>query len=256
MSPTPVKTKALILNVLAYRESSVILYLLTEKLGLVHGVAKGIKSCKKGSLFLERGFVIELLIYNRPHRDLHTVGGIQVEAAFPQTRVSLIKSTVRDAAFEVLLSGVVRNTPAPELFDIIIGFCTKLEVDIPDSAPADTARPLQLLWRFYLELCNEMGFSLALDNCYRCGNQFGDIDHGYLFIAEGAVCCVNCTDHSQQVHFLPPGAVDCNGYLVDLHDARRITRTLATFCRYHMDTKYQYRAVEFLMELLGEGESR
>ena len=83
------KTKALILQVLPYRESSCILYLFTEKHGLIHGIAKGIRRKKSKQDLIERGFLVELIVYIRPHRELHTLSSIHVLEFFSAVRIYL-----------------------------------------------------------------------------------------------------------------------------------------------------------------------
>jgi DNA repair protein RecO len=121
------KTKAFILKTLPYRETSGIFYLLTEQQGLVHGIAKGIRKKKPGTCVPERGFLIETLVYIKPHRELHTLGEVQMVGYYPAIRSDLVKCAIRDAAFETILTNVSVGFPAPELFSLVAAYCDALE---------------------------------------------------------------------------------------------------------------------------------
>lgn len=137
------KTKAFVLKTLPYRETSGIFYLLTERQGISHGIAKGIRKKKTSASFVERGFLIETLLYSRPHRELHTLGDIHIVNYYPAIREDLIKSALRDAVFETLLINVSAGFPVPELFSLVTRFLVCLERQKRKHAGA----PLELLLR-------------------------------------------------------------------------------------------------------------
>ena len=100
------KTKAFVLQATPYRESSCLVYLYSDRHGLVHGIAKGVRGKKAGQFCLERGFLVELLLYAKPHRELHTIAGVSVVGFYPGIRTNLYKNAVRDVAFEVIMKSM------------------------------------------------------------------------------------------------------------------------------------------------------
>lgn len=246
------KTKAFILKTLPYRESSGIFYLLTERQGVIHGIAKGIRKKKSGSCFPERGFLIEALVYSKPHRELHTLGDVQMIDYYPRIRNDLFKSAVRDAAFETLLASVATGFPSPELFTLLSEFCTALE--------ARAGRLFPLIWHFYAAFSRCMGFGMDSERCVVCKKEFTDVGV-FLAIEKGGFTCGQCASVGGKGTILPAAvlrllaaqSMSClpsHPEGLSREDERRITRLLASFCHYHSDTRLDYKALEFLDSLL------
>jgi DNA repair protein RecO (recombination protein O) len=245
------KSKALILKILPYRESSCILHLFTEEHGLVHGVAKGVRKQKSKQDFLERGFLIELIVYMRPHRELHTVGSVNVLEFFSAIRSSLIKSTLRDAAFETVLSSITESDVHPELFDFFVKFLHHLQ-----NAPESDVHPFAL-WLFYHRFSQHMGFGLDLEQCLSCGSPLKK--HAFLAMNIGGLECDVCCESKQENFSIPvsvltyltkgspkPGKLH---QLLPPERTKKITWLLADYCRYHFDIQKEYKALLFLDEM-------
>ncbi|MBD3390799.1 MAG: DNA repair protein RecO [Chitinivibrionales bacterium] len=249
----PTKTRAVVLKVLPYRESSYILHLFTESHGMVHGVARGMRTAR-GQRFLERGFLTELLLYVKAHRDLHTLGSIQVLQFWPATRAALVRSAVRDVAFELVLASIRVTDPHPELF----AFFEDLLGDI-ETRPERAVYPF-VLWRFYLQYAAMMGFGLDLERCVQCGTDTaGRV--AYVNTTRGGVECDRCARTRAPSNRIEPdtgrllagktGMEGARGRLSG-EDAQRITGLLAGHCRYHFDIRAESKALEFLAGVVGE----
>ncbi|MBD3316212.1 MAG: DNA repair protein RecO [Chitinivibrionales bacterium] len=250
---TATKTHAYILKVLPFRESSAIVYLFTESTGLIHGVARGIRSRKRGaSTLLERGLLVETFVYFRPNRELHTLGNISVLEAFPETRASLLRTAVRDIAFEVALSGIKVSDPHPELFGFFAKFLHYLE-----SCTESQAYPFAL-WRFLHRFPALLGFALGLERCIVCGDILPS--GGELDIAAGGLQCASCGVKDKTNRFVSSVVIDTlTGRKREIteiqeqnigRDLRRITRLLTHFCRYHFEIRNDYRSLAFLEEIV------
>jgi DNA repair protein RecO (recombination protein O) len=247
------KTKAYVLKTIPYRESSGIFYLLTERQGIVHGIAKGIRKKKTGMSFLERGFLIETLVYSKPHRELHMLGDIQMIDYYPRIRNDLIRGAVRDAAFETILESVSTGFPYPELFSLIAAFCMALE-ERPRWLPP-------LLWNFYAAFSHCMGFGMDAERCVSCKKILPGSGTVSLVVEKGGFTCNKCETQRDQRTVLPAMALQ---FLVSPaispfpalqagispDDERRITRLLASYCQYHCDTCSDLKALAFLDALL------
>jgi DNA repair protein RecO (recombination protein O) len=249
------KTTAYVLKTLPYKESSGIFYLMTENHGLIHGIAKGIRKKKASASFLERGFLIETLLYMKPHRDLCILGDVRILNFFPKTRVSLVRNAVRDTMFEMVLATVSLGHPYPELFQVLMRFLGFLE-DNSTSYP----KPI-LLWKFYQEFASIMGFGFNFANCVICQRTMLDSPGGYLVHEKGGLVCEECTGkkckdnfiQNQALEFLNPAQISLKPVekpQMSLLEIRRLTHLLASYCQYHCDNHFEHKALAFLDSLL------
>ncbi|HUI91558.1 MAG TPA: DNA repair protein RecO [Chitinivibrionales bacterium] len=251
----PHKTRAFILKVNPFRESSSILYLLTEHHGLVHGVAKGVRRKKSGVPNLERGFLVELLLYARPHRELHTLGAVAVLDHYPRLRTDVHKAAVRDTAFEVMLATMSPDAPHPELFSYLSDFMALLE-----TQPCARCFP-GMAWRFLYDFSSLMGFGPNIDTCANCGQNIAGKNGAYLIVENGTLLCGACTPQRQKSGaFLPQAALAllADGASSEQFDEvrslpgaemRRVNRLLAAYCQYHFQRASGFKSVDFLDSL-------
>ena len=245
------KTKALILRTLEFRETSLILHLFTEEHGLIHGIAKGVRVKKNRRDFLERGFVVELVVYIKPNRDLYTTANVQVVEFFSSIRQDLIKSALRDAAFEMILSAITVTDFHPDMYDFFIKFLNHINL----SSSKET-HPFAL-WLFYHRFAQYMGFGIDLDFCMSCGAKLGD--NAFLSITKGGLECEMCRKNkdsrfliSYQIRsFLNSGNPKPEILRTTLSPviSKRTTLLLSDFCRYHFETNREFKSLAFLNEM-------
>ena len=245
------KTKALVLKVLLYRESSCILHLFTEKHGLIHGIAKGIRRKKSGQEFIERGFLIELIVYMRPHRDLHTLSSIHVLEFYSSVRSNIIKNSLRDVAFEAVLTAITESDFHPELYELFVKFLQHLQ-----DAPEKDCHPFAL-WLFYHRFSQYMGFELDVSKCISCGKIFKQ--QALLTMKKGGLECGLCNKTKNESHLIPKPVLSFVKHGLPKPQKlrqgltskalKRITHLLADYCRYHFDIQKEYKALAFLDEM-------
>jgi DNA repair protein RecO len=242
------KVTAIVLTLAPYRETSCILRLFTPTHGLVHGVAKGVRKDSK-SVPLDRGFLLETLLYYRPNRELHTLGSPQVIDFFSDLRTNIVKSALRDIALELYLKSITQSEPHPELFDLIVSFLKNLE-----SANRDIVFPL--LWHFINRYCFLAGFGIDIEECQSCGADMAK-EGGILDIAAGVLICKKCAPvrtHTQAnldasiIGFLEEIDLD-RGANLQKHEYLRITELLLSYCRHHFDIHGTFNSLEFIKSL-------
>ena len=247
----------IVLSVLPYRETSAIITLLSRTHGRVGGIAKGIRREKKASLPLERGQIIDVVLYYRPHRELHTMSQISIVNFFGAIRSSLGKLAVRDAALEIALKTLSATEAHPELFDFAGAFLARLE-----AAP-EGGVPLPLLWRFFAGWSALLGFRINLEACVRCGSDRILVEGGRLSPDQDGIICTRClpsTNGSRSIipapvlrHIREPDAFgkEMNGsVLPGLSDAMTITDVFADYVRYHFDIRGELKTMGFLRSML------
>lgn len=245
----------IVLSVLPYRETSVITTLLSRTHGRVGGIAKGIRRAKKAPIPLERGQIIDLVLYFRPHRELHTMSQISIVNFFGAIRSSLGRLAVRDAALEIALKTISATEAHPELFDFASAFLTRLET-APESAP-----PFPLLWRFLAGWSALLGFGITLEACIRCGSGRILSEGGRLSPDQDGIICTRCMPSTNDSRSIIPAPVlryirDPLGqelaYPVSLGESREmiITDVLADYVRYHFDIRSELKTLGFLRSIL------
>jgi DNA repair protein RecO len=250
----PSKAIGIVLKTLAYRETSAILHWYTREMGLVQGIAKGIRRRGKEQTIVERGFLVEALVYGRGSQTLHTLGGLAVVEFFPGIREDLAKSAVRDTALETLLFTLHDSEENRELFEFLMSFLSRLD----GAAPA-RGFPFAL-WRFFCDFAAIEGFGLNLVTCLQCNGSLGGAIGGRLKTDTGGVICTRCETPRGSAALLPGPVIDfinCQSDVpspavknLDREALKRITRLFAAYCRYHFDSRHDYRSLDFVDEMI------
>jgi DNA repair protein RecO (recombination protein O) len=242
------KALHLVLSVMPYRETSAIATLLSRRLGRVSGIAKGLRRSPQAPLTLERGQLVELVLYLKPHRDLSTVSSVSVVNYYPSIRADLGKFTLRDACFELMLKSVAPSETHGELFDFAVSFLDRLE-----TLPADPF-PVCELWRFFYGWSRLTGFLLNVHECVRCRSPRVIAEGGMLIAERGGLVCRACAGNASAGPFFLPGRVASllpgkeppEREPVAPPEQMRISRLLADYCRYHLDIRSDLKSMDFL----------
>ena len=245
------KTKALILKTFPYRESSLIIYLFTETHGHIHCIVKGIRKQKSRSTLIERGQLIEVNVYHRQNRNLLTASSIHVLEYFPDIRSNIVKYTLRDVAFETILTAITQPEMHIELFDFFLKFLYHL-----NKSPENLCYPFAL-WLFYHRFTQYMGFNINMDCCISCSAYF---DHyASLNISGGGMECKSCREIKTEdetipasvISYLLRGKPDPEQIRLKLNpqQIKFITGKMADYCRYHFGIQKEYKSLNFLNDL-------
>ncbi|MDR2592349.1 MAG: DNA repair protein RecO [Chitinispirillales bacterium] len=229
------KTESIILSVAPYRETSCILRLFTRSHGLVHGIAKGARRSggKSTPTPLDRGLLLEALLYHRPNRELHTLGGLHVAKFFHGIRADITKSALRDVALELYLKSITEPSPHPELFELLFDFLDGLDgVDSVNTNNADNnatynmSAAYLLLWRFIAEYCEHTGFGIDTENHAGSG-----ID-------------------SRIVNIIIEGNADGPRNRYSIGECINVTERLLLYCRRHFDIRTPFNSMEFIRGII------
>jgi DNA repair protein RecO len=194
----------------------------------VHGIAKGVRRSggKSSPTPLDRGLLLEALLYHRPNRELHTLGSLHVVNFFHGIRADITKSALRDVAIELCLKSITEPSPHPELFDLLVRFFTGLDCAETVNTAADNMNAaFLLLWRFIGGYCEHTGFGIDAQNCKDSGVDSRIVK---LISAESAA-----------------GAY--NGY--SMNDCVNATEQLLRYCRRHFDIRAAFNSMEFIRGL-------
>jgi DNA repair protein RecO len=248
------KTKAFVLQATPYRESSCLVYLYSDRHGLVHGIAKGVRGKKAGQFCLERGFLVELLLYAKPHRELHTIAGVSVVGFYPGIRTNLYKNAVRDVAFEVIMKSMSTDAPHSDVFDYLSNFLYCME-----RLPPQRCFPA-MVWRFLYDFSSLMGFGPNIETCAKCGAPLAAMPGAHLQLECGTFQCSGCSARPPSGGNFVPASVlaslsdrfdsdPLEKRRISVAEARRIVNLFVRFCRYHFQTRSEFKSIDFLDSL-------
>jgi DNA repair protein RecO len=200
------------------------LRLFTRSRGLVHGIAKGVRrgSGKSAPTPLDRGLLLEALLYHKPNRELHTLGSLHVANFFHGIRADITKSAIRDIAIELYLKSITEPSPHPELFDLLLDFLAELDgVNVAD--PVNTV--FLLLWRFIGSYCEHTGFGIDTENHTGSG-----VDPRIVKIISGEYATGSPDSYS-------------------MNECINATEQLLRYCRKHFDIRTAFNSMEFIRGL-------
>ncbi len=186
-----VKTDAIILKSMKYRDTSKIVTMYTKEFGKLQGIAKGSRGLKdKFGSSLEPLMHSQVVMYKKENRDLHLLTQGTMIRSFNSFYSSLEHLSVAFALAEL----VHRITPHEEknipFFQLLL--TTLSELDASDE-------PLKYLFAFEAQIAQIMGFAPSLDKCARCGNPI-DIDaiqSCEFYIDDGVLYCANCVSQTR-----------------------------------------------------------
>jgi DNA repair protein RecO (recombination protein O) len=239
-----VETPAVILQVIAYGDTSKILKLLTRDLGLVSAIAKGARRARaRTGPRLDLFATGHASLSVRPQRELQTLTAFELTAPHG----ALAGDVPRFAAAAALCELALRCAPPephPDVFDTVAGGLDALaSTDAADVG----ATALAACW----SLVAALGFAPALDRCAACGTPV----HGALAFSAGqggALCALHragvrtaqlAPEDAQALAALVEGRLPADS-LSPRHEAAH-RRLLAGFVRQHLTDQRPLPALAF-----------
>ncbi len=247
-----VSTPAVLLRSFDYSETSRVLRLYTQDLGLVSVMAKGIRrSGARGQAGLDTFSRGELTAYVRPTRDLQTFKEFAVEEA----GAPLGRDVLRFAGASVLAEIVLVHAgadPSPRLFERLTTALRRLE-DEP------RARIVEAVLAEGWMLVATLGYEPQLDRCVHCGRVPGASEVSRFDFAAGGLRCSDCAvDHSGPL--VGPGARQQLSALLhgtapgELGKPRAHMQLLHDFVIYHLSGSKPLKAFRVFGALAGFDE--
>ncbi len=133
----------------------------TEKYGLISGMVKGVFGGKKW--IPEIGCIIETTPLRRRDEGLFTLSAIEFEHNYSFAE-SLLKSAIRDTAFELTLAILHEEDPHTSLYELLGKFLHHIESCSETDA-------IFALWLFTLRLGDSLGIRFERTYCVTCGES-------------------------------------------------------------------------------------
>ena len=238
-----VVTEAVVLHAFDYLESSRILRLMTDEVGVRSVLARGARRSSR-----RFGSAVDLFaqgsaqIHVKPGRDLDTLAGFDVTRARPGLGADLGRFTGASVIGELTLR-FARDDADPELFAAVVNALDDLADATSLQAPEST---LGGAWR----IITALGFGPAIDMCGECHASLPP-DESVLFShPAGGALCARCARLAPAGRLLPPEARAAlrswtRGDRVALTaeaDVRAHQRLLREFLREHLSDERPMRA--------------
>ncbi len=244
---TLVSTPAIVLATWRYGETSKIVRLATQDLGVQGVIAKGAlrpRSRFGAALQVLSGGTAHLL--HRDNRELHTLTAFDLQSL----PVRLTRDVGRYATGTVLSELMLRVAPAephPEGFEVLRDALRRLE-DV--ELPALEAVALESVWA----LVGALGFAPSVDRCVRDGRPLGAGQELAWSLGEGGALCERCARGTEVAVLPPEGAaalrrlVLLEGGALPVLDPRHAAahrRLVTRYVRHHLGEGAPLAALDF-----------
>ncbi len=197
-----VKSDAIVLKTMKFRESSIIATLLTRDYGKVSVIAKGIRNRSRGGASaLEPMNYVRVVIYRKPGRDLQLMTQCDPVRVFKGLSDDLERMAVGMAAVELTNLAISPDETHPEVFDLVVGTLEALS--------SATRHPGNALYYFEVQLLGLLGFRPELRRCVLCEGPIATIagrSGGVSFrLSVHGVLCSACEnrEHGEMSMTLP-----------------------------------------------------
>lgn len=182
-----VKTEAIVLRTMKYRETSRIATLYTRESGKISVLAKGARDGKSrlGGALQPMNHV-GVLVYMKESRDLQLLTQCDITRSFPGLTSDLDRMAAGMAAVELTDAVSPAEEPNGELFDLL---SSTLE-----AVSGATKQPGNALYYFELHLLGIIGFRPDMRRCAHCRNPVGMLHEGdTIHLTPNGILCAVCS---------------------------------------------------------------
>ena len=162
-----VRTEAVVVKSMKYRETSKIVTLYTNSFGKVSVVAKGARDMKsKFGAALEPMTHISVVFYKKPHRELHLLSQADILEEFRRVHGEYEPMNAGYAVVDLLNSVMHGEEEHPAVFQLLLETLTALN--------GGTKNLVNVFYYYEIKLAALLGFAMVLDRCGVCGTEIGE----------------------------------------------------------------------------------
>jgi DNA repair protein RecO (recombination protein O) len=201
-----VKTEAVVLKTIKYRETSKIVTYFTKEHGKLSGIIKGARSSKNMyGTALEPMSHVSLVVYEKKGRDIQTIAQCELVQSYRKLFEDLDKMVVGMAVIELVRDIAHEQEKNVPLFEFLVKTLSAL-----NNA---TGNAVNLFYAFEIHLADILGFHPSFNKCLSCGKQVvpegGGIKKVEFHLDKGAPICGQChSAYAQKV------AVSAEGMMI------------------------------------------
>jgi DNA repair protein RecO (recombination protein O) len=114
-----VSTRGIVLNTIKYKETSLIVHIYTEALGLKSYIVNGVRDKKNKASFFQPLSLLDLVVYQNPKSNLNRISQYTFSYAYQGVYVNPIKISILIFIAEVLIKTLKEEHQDEELFDFL-----------------------------------------------------------------------------------------------------------------------------------------
>lgn len=193
-------TDAIVLRRYLYRETSVIVSLLTEKYGKLRGLVKGLRAYpNRHRSAMEPITVNKIVFYDTQNSQIHLIS--QCELTHPLTALQRDLAVAKTAAFcvELVDAVVPLEEPQPAIYQLL-----KATLERLSTQPIEALDVLRA--HFILRLLRLAGFHPQMDECTGCNAV---VHHEAHWSArQGGLLCKRCLHHDPKAESVAVSLLD------------------------------------------------
>jgi DNA repair protein RecO len=235
-------TKAVILKIVDYQESSKILTVLSDQHGKIALIARGAKRPKnKFTGILEIGNILDVVYYYKPNRSVQSLTEASIYYTSLLFRKDLERASILYATLELTSQLIHENEVNTALFDFILKFIPWLGEVLQVTAS---------MFCYVQIRCAELaGFSLAIDSSDTTETVFLDISHGLISNHTNSELSYRLTILQTQFLRDALGSRSSNVFKLQLQAAelKQLIHHLDVYFKYHVEG-YQDRRSDLIFE--------
>ncbi len=181
-----VRTDAVVLRSMKYRETSRIVTFYTRQFGKLAGIVKGARRPKnKFGAALQPMSCVTVVLYKKEGRDLQTISECDLMRPFRSLMEDLEKMAVGMSIIESVSNIAHEEEGNAHLFDQLVASLTALD---------ETKRnPMNIFLQFEIRLAGILGFRPVFDHCIGCSRPMAPASEEVSFdLDKGGPVCANC----------------------------------------------------------------
>ena len=246
---SPIKTSAIVLKSIKWKDTSKIITLYTRETGKISVVAKGVRKLKSSyGGVLESINLIEVIIYYSSKRQVQILGSVSLENSFPQIKKDIERTSYAYAILELISILVPIGSADGIFFDFIKTLLEEME---------EIKEPKIIFWFFILKISSYMGFRPNLDSCTLCSGYL-DVPEFYFSFQRGGLVCKNCSGTNiggwrvtTNVQTFLSKLQSTNYKTISVQSLKveeefPYTEFLLSYLRYHSDEKLELNSLKIL----------
>jgi DNA repair protein RecO (recombination protein O) len=237
-------TKAIVLRSTKYGETSVIVNLFTEILGIqtyiINGVRQRTKKTGSKEMLFEPGNILQIVAYANDQKNMNRLKEFEYAYLYKTIPQSILKNALLTYCVELTSKGIQEPGPIPEVFNLLESVALHL-----DKHPLEACYNIALYYS--LQLAQELGF--GIDGGYSMQTPYLHLADG-LFVEQFTNATLNCSEVvSESIHNIliaDLAVID----KIQLHASRKnILETVLQYLQMHLTQINTMRSPEILQSL-------